>query len=83
MERCALSPFIERKLFVGIYDTLGRLVCHLSQVAWYVTPILEIHQSPTCALACLLVWRPLSEQGASRHHQDMVFAVPCSRRTKW
>jgi N-methylhydantoinase B len=81
MERCALSPFIKEKkdYFVGIFDTLGRLVCcHLSQSGpGMITPILEVYPIADMRPGDVYWYNdPYLSRGAVQHHQDMVFAVP-------
>src|SRR5918995_1821804 len=81
MERCAMSPFIKEKkdYFVGIFDTLGRLVCcHLSQSGpGMIAPILEVYPIADMRPGDVYWYNdPYLSKGAVQHHQDMVFAVP-------
>ena len=77
----ALSPFIKEKkgYCVGIFDTLGRLVCcHLSQSGpGMITPILEVYSIADMRPGDVYWYNdPYLSRGAVQHHQDMVFAVP-------
>src|SRR5262245_24871316 len=81
IEPCSLSPLIKEKkdYFVGIFDTLGRLVCcHLSQSGpGMIAPILEVYPIADMRPGDVYWYNdPYLSKGAVQHHQDMVFAVP-------
>jgi N-methylhydantoinase B len=81
MERCAMSPFIKEKkdYFVGIYDTLSRIVCcHISSSGpGMVAPILEAYRLEDMYPGDVYWFNdPYISKGAVQHHQDMVFAMP-------
>jgi N-methylhydantoinase B len=81
MERCAMSPFIKEKkdYFVGIYDTVGRIVaCHISASGpGMLTAILRAYPRETMRAGDVYWFNdPYITEGAVQHHQDMVFVVP-------